>query len=379
MVTPDKIIGALCRAIYKSGKHFVDFDIKMNDPISQAVIMVGGKGTRLRPLTDHRPKPLLPVLGVPCVEYVIRRLVESGVKEIIMACGYKSEDMVRSIGDGSRFGISIEFSYEDEPAGTAGSVKLLEDRLQETFLVASGDVLADVDLVAMGKAHRENDATVTMALTTVDKPTEFGIVGLDEQGRIYRFLEKPSLEEVFSNLINAGIYILEREVLKRVPQGEFYDFSRNLFPDLMSNGFRLQGHVLQGFWKDIGRPTDLLHANLHMASLHGDGDGRKRSSLTSSHVDTSSAVLPGCRIHGSRIESSVIEVNTVITDSQVTRSLLLSDVVVGRNSCIISSIIGNGCRIGESVRIQDCVIADGVSVGDGEEMVSCKLGGRDEL
>ncbi|MFA7341981.1 MAG: NDP-sugar synthase [Candidatus Methanomethylophilaceae archaeon] len=341
--------------------------------------MVGGKGTRLRPLTDHRPKPLLSVLGVPCVEYVIRRLVESGVQEIIMACGYKSEDMVRSIGDGSRFGISIDFSYEDQPAGTAGSVKLLEDRLNDTFLVASGDVLADVDLVAMGETHRENDAAATMALTTVDKPTEFGIVGLDREGRIERFLEKPSPEEVFSNLINAGIYILEREVMDRVPSGQFYDFSRNLFPDLMSQGARLQGHVLQGFWKDIGRPADLLQANLYMASLHGDGDGRERSTLTSSNVDVSSAVLPGCRIHGSSIECSVIERNAVITDSKVTRSLLLSDVVVGRNSCIIDSIIGNGCRIGESVRIQGCVIADGISVGDGEEMSSRRVGGRDEL
>jgi len=356
----------------------VGFGTNMNAPVSQAVIMVGGKGTRLKPLTDHRPKPLLPVLGVPCVEYVIRRLAASGVKEVIMACGYRSEDMVRSIGDGGRFGVTVEFSYEEEPAGTAGSVKLLEDRLQDSFLVASGDVLADVDLSDICSTHRRTGALATMALTRVDRPTEFGIVGLDDEGRIQRFLEKPAPEEVFSNLINAGIYILDRKALEQVPVHQFFDFSRNLFPALMSRGERLQGHILQGYWKDIGRPADLLQANLDMAARQASDAWRSESFLAESQVDAASFVLPGCRVLGSNVQSSVIEGDVVITDARVQGSLLLSGSVVGRNACIKDSIIGMGCRIGDSVRITDCVIADGVSVPDGEEMTSCRTGVEDE-
>lgn len=346
----------------------------MGVKLSQAVIMVGGKGTRLRPLTENRPKPLLPILGVPCVEYIINSLVEAGVEEIILACGYRSEEMVSTIGDGQRFGINIEFSYESEPAGTAGSVKILQDRLHETFIVASGDVLADVDICGMIEIHQANEASMTMALTEVGNPCEFGIVGLDDEGRIQKFKEKPAPEEVFSNLINAGIYVLDKKILDLVPPGVFFDFSKNLFPDLLARGHRLQGHILNGFWKDIGRPSDLLDANLLMAQKSGNLRTGV-SSVTDSVISEGCAIMSGCQITGSHIESSVISDNVEIIDSQIISSLILPEAIVDRNSCIINSIIGSGCRIEAASKINNCIIADGQVVLGGSELRDCKLGG----
>ena len=350
----------------------------MGANLSQAVIMVGGKGTRLRPLTDNMPKPLLPVLGVPCVEYIIKSLVDSGVEEIILACGYHSEKMIDTIGDGRRFGVDIEFSYESQPAGTAGSVKLLQDRLPQTFIVASGDVLADVDLGGMIETHRASNASVTMALTEVDNPTEFGIVGLDDGGRIQRFKEKPTSEEAFSNLINAGIYVLDKRVLDSIPSDTFFDFSKDLFPDLMSHGHRLQGHILNGFWKDIGRPSDLLDANITMARKKGNQPYPGASFVICSEVSGSSAILPGCHIEGSRIESSVISEKVRIVDSEVLSSLLFPEVIVDRNSCISNSIIADRCRIGAGSKIHNCIISNGQVVSSGSELNNCKVGFEDE-
>lgn len=198
-----------------------------------------------------RPKPLLPVLGRPCVEYVIEAMAEAGVEEVFLTCGYRAEDMVEALGSGDQFGVEIIMCFEDVPAGTAGAVKLLEDRLEDTFIVASGDVLADVDVRSLVDQHVRTGAMATMALTTVERPEEFGIVGLDDAGRIERFKEKPRTEEVFSNLINAGIYVLERDVLPEIPRGEMYDFSKQLFPKLLAAGQPLYGAA----WGAYGRTS----------------------------------------------------------------------------------------------------------------------------
>ncbi|MCG7845000.1 MAG: nucleotidyltransferase family protein, partial [Methanomassiliicoccales archaeon] len=189
----------------------------MAPKVKQAVILAGGEGTRLRPLTTTRPKPLLPVLGVPCIEYVISSLARAGVEQIFLACGYRSEDILRVLGRGERFGVDIEFAHEKEPMGTAGAVKLLEDRLEGTFVVGSGDTLTDADLGSLIDFHLEHGAEATMGLTEVEHPEQFGIVGVGADGRIERFKEKPRTEEVFSKVINAGTYVLEKEVLGMVP------------------------------------------------------------------------------------------------------------------------------------------------------------------
>jgi mannose-1-phosphate guanylyltransferase len=231
-----------------------------------AVILAGGEGTRLRPLTNTRPKPLLPVLGRPCVEYIIRSLADAGVGTAYLTCGYRSQDMVDALGDGRQFGLDMRFAFEDHPAGTAGAVKLLEGKLGDTVVVVSGDVLADVDIGSLVEVHRRKRAVATMALSTVDRPEEFGIVGLDDDGRIVRFKEKPRTEEVFSNLINAGIYVLERKAVENIPAEEKFDFSKQLFPKLLGMGEPLYGVPLSGLWKDIGTPGDPLEVNLRTAA-----------------------------------------------------------------------------------------------------------------
>jgi Nucleoside-diphosphate-sugar pyrophosphorylase involved in lipopolysaccharide biosynthesis/translation initiation factor 2B, gamma/epsilon subunits (eIF-2Bgamma/eIF-2Bepsilon) len=185
--------------------------------VRQAVIMVGGKGTRLRPLTDTCPKPILPVLDRPCLDYLVESLAKGGVEEIILACGYRSEQVPLAIGDGSDRNISIEYSYEDVPMGTAGAIKILEDRLDDVFIGVNGDMFAEIDVKKQIDEHFSSGACITIALTPVENPCEFGIARVDETGRILEFKEKPKPEEVFSNLINAGLYVVNKDVMKLVP------------------------------------------------------------------------------------------------------------------------------------------------------------------
>lgn len=330
---------------------------QMGPAVSQAIIMVGGKGTRLRPLTEEIPKPLLPVLGVPCLEYVIKSIADVGIKEIILACGYKSQKINDIIGNGERFGIQISYAYEEHPAGTAGAVKLLEDRVDQRFLVASGDVLADVNIADMVKTHERGEAMATMALTEVDEPTEFGIVGIDEGMSIIRFKEKPKEDEVFSKLINAGVYVIERDVLSLIPKDTMFDFSKDLFPLMLSKGVPLKGHIIDGFWMDIGRPLDLLKANLEMARIkghriHEDVEIDDESSLTET------VVLGRSFIKGSKIKNSVIHPFVKTEGAVIENSLVMDGAEISAGSTIRNSILGVSSRVGEGVMLENAVVAN---------------------
>lgn len=315
----------------------------MSDGIT-AVILAGGEGTRLRPLTSTRPKPLLPILGRPCVEYVIRSLVDAEVDRAFLTCGYRSQDMVDHLGDGRQFGLDMRFAFEDHPAGTAGAVKLLEDELSGTVVVVSGDVLADVDIRSLVAMHRRKGALATMALTTVDRPEEFGIVGLDDDGRIVRFKEKPRTEEVFSNLINAGIYVLEKRALRDIPEGEKYDFSKQLFPKLLARSEPLYGMPISGLWKDIGRPRDLLDANLRMA----ESKGRE--------ID-----VPGARCTGRIVATDFRAAGCEITGP----AYIGKDAAIGSGASLSSCAIGDGVEVGGGTTIDDSFLMDGCTLGDG--------------
>ena len=219
--------------------------------------------------------------------------------------------MRRTIGDGSDLGIDIQYSYEDEPMGTGGAMKLVEDRLDDTFVAANGDVFVSMDVSAEIRTHQETGAAVTIALTPVDNPCEFGIARVDDDNRISEFKEKPKPEEVFSNLINAGVYVLQKDVLSEVPEHTFYDFSKDLVPKLMSEGRRIQGHTVDGIWMDVGRPRDLLRAPGcaiegpfylgHGASAHGsrltDTVILDSASVRNSTLDRV-LVMSGCEVHG---------------------------------------------------------------------------------
>lgn len=316
--------------------------------VKQAVIMVGGRGTRLKPLTDTRPKPALPVIDVPCIKYLIRSFADAGIREIFLACGYRSEYLEAVVGDGSDLGVSISYSVEDHPLGTAGAMKSLESSLDETFCAANGDTFADLDLAGLISDHVRTGAAVTMILTETDHPTECGIVRLGEDGRITEFKEKPKPEEVFSNLINAGVYVVERSVLSYVPEREFCDFNKDVFPKISEAGGRLQGRVLEGRWMDVGRPGDLLAVNLLMAS-----------------ETSSDGVFMGA---GTVAEASEIEKSAVLKGSSISRSHLIGSLIMEdcsvHGSTVTNSILGEGCTVRDAV-IADAVLAPGTVVSGG--------------
>jgi len=214
----------------------------------KAVVMAGGEGSRLRPLTINRPKPLVPVCNKPVIEYIIELLKAHGIDQIVVTLHYLADEIVSYFGDGREFGVNIVYSVEDEPLGTAGSVKKAEHHLDDTFLIISGDSLTYVDLSDIIRFHKEKNALATLTLTRVENPLEFGVVITDDALRIQRFLEKPSWGEVFSDTINTGIYLLEPEILNYMECGKSYDWSKDIFPVILEKGQSLYGYITGGYW-----------------------------------------------------------------------------------------------------------------------------------
>jgi NDP-sugar pyrophosphorylase family protein len=312
----------------------------------KAVVLAGGEGTRLRPLTRHMPKPMVPVGRRACIDYAMASLVRAGVRDIIVTTAYMPDAVIQGLDRSALGGARVEFSIEREPLGTAGAVKKNEPELDGTFVVISGDVLADVDLAALVASHRAHDAAVTMALTTTPDPMEYGIVGLDGHDRIVRFKEKPRADEVFSDLINAGIYVLEPDVLAHVPPDRRFDFSKDLFPALLSSGHGLYGSRLEGLWMDIGRPADLIAANRVVVEREG-----------------AEATLSGVEVRGPVIieEGAVVEEGASIEGP----SMLLATSRVAAGATVVRSFVHPGVTVGEDASLEDCLLLRGSRVGEG--------------
>src|SRR5713226_4560507 len=229
--------------------------------------MAGGEGTRLRPMTANQPKPLLPVVNRPIMEHVLRLLRLHGFSETVVTVQFLASLVRNYFGDGEDVGMSLQYATEEMPLGTAGSVKNAEDALRDgPFLVISGDALTDFDLSDLVRFHKDNGALVTVALARVPDPLEFGIVIAAEDGRIQRFLEKPTWGQVFSDTVNTGIYVMEPEVLEHVAQGESVDWSSDVFPELLSEGAPLYGYVADCYWEDVGTHESYLKAQADMLS-----------------------------------------------------------------------------------------------------------------
>ncbi len=239
----------------------------------RAVILVGGEATRLRPLTQNIPKAVVPVLNTPFLEHVIRYLSRHQVTDITLAHSSLSQPIEDYLGDGSRFGVKLAYSIEDAPLGTAGAVKNAERHLDETFLVLNGDIFTDLDITAMIDFHEKRKAKVTIALTPVDDPTAYGLIETDEQGRIRRFLEKPSWSEVTTNMINAGTYVMEAEVLTQIPPQAKYSFERELFPQLLEHGEPIYAFTSAAYWIDIGTPEKYLQLNYDLLNSKSERFG----------------------------------------------------------------------------------------------------------
>ncbi len=227
----------------------------------KTIIMAGGKGTRIRPLTHIRPKPMIPIANRPLLHYIIEKLREHGFKDLVITLNYLSqqvkEGLLKDYPD-----LQLSFSQEDEPLGTAGGVRKCRDLVEDTFMVLSGDVLVDMDWNKLLKFHRDKKALATILLTPVEDPTHFGIAVLDENEKIVKFLEKPSPQEVFSNIANAGAYIFEEEIFDYIGEAhKKVDFSHELFPHLLQDEAEIYGYTYHGYWNDVGRPKNYLNAN----------------------------------------------------------------------------------------------------------------------
>lgn len=328
--------------------------------VRQAIIMVGGKGTRLLPLTKDKPKPILPVDDRPCLWYLMRSFASAGIEEIILACGYRSQQLMDAIGDGSDLGVTIRYSFEDEPRGTAGAMKIAEDMLDDVFVAANGDVFADIDVTGQIDAHFNSGAAITISLIPVPNPCEFGTALVEDDGRISRFIDKPRPEEVLSNLINAGVYVVDKKVLSYVPDDEFYDFSMHVFPQVLQDGLRIQGFPLKGIWMDVGRPRDLLRANLSIAERYGMGGG----TVSRSELKGTCYVGRGAVVEDSTVCQTVVSEDATIKWSMMDNVLIMARSIV-EDACVRDSIIGESCIIGEGSDIRNAVLGDGTVIPPG--------------
>ncbi|MEX0993691.1 MAG: sugar phosphate nucleotidyltransferase [Solirubrobacterales bacterium] len=345
----------------------------------KAVVMAGGEGTRLRPLTSNQPKPMVPVAGKPCMEHIVELVARHGLTQIVATLAYMPQIIRGYFGEGSQLGVEIDYSIEELPAGTAGSVKLLEHYLDDTFLVISGDAITDIDLTALLRAHRESGAAATLALKRVPNPLEFGVVIADEQGRIERFLEKPSWGEIFSDTINTGIYALEPDVLRSVPEGEPFDFSTQLFPALLEAGVPLYGHVVDGYWKDVGNLIQYQEANRDALdgkvniSIAGIklrdniwvGEGSLAENLDAIHgpavIGNYCAIDPTASIG----RYTVLGNNVIVKESAATEfSMIDSNCYLGPRSQVRGAVVGKGCEIGAHASVSDgAVVGDECMIG----------------
>ena len=339
----------------------------------KAVILAGGEGTRLRPLTCNTPKPMVPILNRPFLEHMLSHLKGHGVDHTLLTLCYLP-DVIRShFGDGQGMDLRLSYTLEEEPLGTAGAVKNVESELDGTFFVLNGDIFTDLDLRDMVRFHRETGALVTISLTQVENPSAFGVVETDPQGRVLRFLEKPSPGETTSNWINAGIYLVEPEVLAHAPSGEFYMFERGLFPKLLDMGVPVYGYRSRSYWVDLGTPANYVKVHrdlLPAASMNADYG---ESSIHSS-ADISGPVLlgRGCTIG----PEAVIRGPAVLGDgckvgekARITDSILWRDVSIEPGADLKGCILGNGVSIGEAVSVgEGCILADDVTVGKGNQL-----------
>ena len=348
------------------------------------VIMAGGQGTRLYPLTANRPKPMVEVIGRPVIEYVKDAMLGAGVSDIIVTTGYKGDMLEELVNTWSHKDSNLENSsvnQETSPMGTAGSVRLLIDQLQDTFIVGSGDSVLSCDLNKLIKAHKDSKAKVTMALWEVGNPSEFGIVGLSassngevdgslEEGYVVRFKEKPSPKEAFSTVINAGLYIIEPEALALVPEGEKYDFSKQLFPKILEMGWPIYGKKIDGVWFDVGSPDELIRAQQVLISNRNElpFPMPKGDVIGSNGFNFEDSQVLGSNL-GSVISSGV----QVGDNSLISNSMIMSNSNVGPNSNIEQSVIGQNVSIGDSCMISDCIIGDNVSIKSNTSLKSAKL------
>lgn len=323
----------------------------------RAVVLVGGFGTRLRPLTYSVPKPMLPVGHVAIIERLVANLVAGGVTEVTLALGFKPEPFMEAFPDGRCAGADLRYAVEPEPLDTAGAIRFAADAagIDDTFVVANGDVLTDLDIAALVAFHRERGAEATLHLIAVDDPSAFGVVAIDDDGRIGRFVEKPAPGTAPSNLINAGTYVLEPSVLARIPAGEKVSIERVTFPAIVADR-GVFGLATDDYWIDTGKPDLYLAANIDLVT------GRRVG-------QTCDAVAPGAHVDATAsVTASVVDDGaTVSADAVVERSVLLHGAHVGAGARVSGSVVMG--HVGDGAVVVDSVLGAGAVVDAGEHLV----------
>ncbi|MFD1150147.1 mannose-1-phosphate guanylyltransferase [Saccharothrix hoggarensis] len=330
---------------------------------AEAVVLVGGKGTRLRPLTLSAPKPMLPTAGVPFLTHLLSRIREAGISHVVLGTSYKAEVFQEHFGDGASLGLELEYVVEDVPLDTAGAIRNVAHKLRERDVVVfNGDILSGVDLRAVVDTHREAEADVTLHLVRVDDPRRFGCVPTDEEGRVTAFLEKT--ENPPTNQINAGCYVFRREVVEGIPAGRPVSVERETFPGLLASGARLQGHVDASYWLDLGTPAafvqgsaDLVRGVAPSAALELTGDAVV---LGGAAVDADAVVTGG---------STVGAGCTVAAGAVVDGSVLFDGAVVGEGARVERSVLGVNALVQAGAVVVDAVIGDNAVVGARCELI----------
>ena len=336
----------------------------------EAVLLVGGQGTRLRPLTVTTPKPMLPVAGVPCTEHQIARAREAGVTRVILGTSYKPEVFADYFGDGSRFGVELVYVTEDVPLGTGGAMRHVADHLQsgpdDPVLVFNGDVLSGHDIAGQVKYWRDTKSDVTLYLTCVEDPRAYGLVPTDENGRVLDFLEKPaSLEECTTQQVNAGCYIFRRALIDSIPPNRPVSVEREVFPELLSSGANITGFVDDGYWLDLGTP---------LAFVKGSRDlvlGIAPSPLLVGRTGEA-LVVPGAEVAWDARLSGGTFVGagaTVGAGARVSGSALFDGAVVAAGAHVRDSVVGRGAIIGSGAFLDGVVVGDRAVVGPGNELI----------
>lgn len=347
----------------------------------KAVVMAGGEGTRLRPLTSMRPKPMVPIVNQPVMEHILGLVKHHGMTEVVATLAFMPQVIEDYFGDGDEWGMEISYAIEETPLGTAGSVRNAADALTEPFLVISGDALTDIDLQEIIAFHRAKGGAVTIALKRVPNPLEFGVVITDDNGKVERFLEKPSWGQVFSDTINTGIYVMDPIVFDYIPEGRPFDFSSELFPLLMTNGLEIYGCVVEGYWADVGSLDN--YVEVHRDILDGKAmiyipGARTKNDVwvgPGSDIDPSAELWPKVVIGsntkvraGAKLRPYTIVGDNCLVgiDAETEHSIIWNDSFVGARAHVRGAVLCHSVDIRAGARVeQGAVIGDESSVGHG--------------
>ena len=326
----------------------------------QALVLVGGEGTRLRPLTATMPKPVVPLVDRPFIRYMIDWLAHHGVDDVVLACGFLAAGVRTVLGEGGHGGPRLRYVEEPEAMGTAGAIKFAHELLDERFLALNGDVLTDLDLSALVRQHEERDARATLALYPVADPSAYGLVRRTETGEIREFLEKPDPSEIDTDEINAGAYVLEREILDLVPEGRAVSIEREVFPQLVGDG--LYSQRLSGYWMDIGTPERYLQASWDIL------EGRVATELGRSldqaglRIADSASVAESAQVRPAALVADGVKIGA---DARIgPRAVIGEGCVVGEAALIEGSTIHSSCIVGDRAEVRAAIVAAGVEIGE---------------